>query len=259
MNYQKTFEEQVNKCFSKNDQLSQAIKYSLLPAGKLFRPNLFLSICKDLGVLNQEIYKYAFFLELHHVYTLIHDDLPAMDDDDFRRGRESLHKKYNEGLAILAGDALLHQSHVELHLINIKKELVNFINDSLGYKGLILGQVQDLYENLNTFKKIIEMHVLKTARLIQCATLGSYFFSELNTEESKNDFFEFGLNLGVNFQIEDDYDDFKNGQLDESNVFVNFKEDAEKKLVLSKNQILNQISKYNLKSTEAYLKKMNKI
>lgn len=182
----------------------EVIRYSVLPAGKLFRPLLVYSIAHDLGGINDDHKLLATSLELHHTYTLIHDDLPAMDDDDMRRGRASSHKKFNEWKAILAGDALINMSYELIASITENKvpKLLKTYSQLMGPKGLILGQVMDLGNENENLKNILKIHELKTARLIQLALLGSNHLSEKAIPEV--DCERLGLALGINFQILDD-------------------------------------------------------
>ena len=187
-----------------NHQFKEVISYSVLPAGKLFRPLLVYSLAQDLEEINEDHKHLAASLELHHTYTLIHDDLPAMDDDDTRRGRASSHIKFNEWSAILAGDALINLSYEVLTFINDKKlkDILKLYSSYMGASGLILGQVKDLGAENQTLEDILKIHELKTARLIQLALMGANLLSkkQLPLEECKN----FGLFLGIQFQLLDD-------------------------------------------------------
>jgi geranylgeranyl pyrophosphate synthase len=110
MDFQQFYENWVETQID-NHSLKEAYQYVLFPPGKLFRPLLFLNLLEDNGLNPQDYYETAVGLELHHSYTLVHDDLPCMDDDDMRRGRPSAHKKFNEWKAILIGDGLLNLSY----------------------------------------------------------------------------------------------------------------------------------------------------
>ena len=106
--YLSRYAEQVLK--SRPNVLGEAMKYSLLSGGKRVRPVLMLAVAEMLNVAFENVLPYALAIEMIHTYSLIHDDLPAMDDDDFRRGKPSCHKQFGEAIAILAGDALLNQA-----------------------------------------------------------------------------------------------------------------------------------------------------
>ncbi len=158
--------------------------YSLFPAGKLFRPTLAAKLYEDLTGLTDFTVKdplplLCVALEWHHVYSLIHDDLPCMDDDDFRRGRESSHKKFNEWKALLAGDGLINATYYLLSKIKHPRaqDLISFASWSLGPKGLIHGQELDLSCKDISFKDVIRIHELKTGRLMQLACVGTHYLA----------------------------------------------------------------------------------
>ena len=184
---------------------SDVIKYSVFPTGKLFRPLLVHCLASDLGEITPSHEYLAMAIELHHTYTLIHDDLPAMDDDDFRRGRASSHKKFSEWQAILAGDALLNLSYEYLtnienpiHLGNVLK----LFTKACGPKGLVLGQIKDLGEENSTFEDLMHIHRLKTAELIMLCLSAGAILSDKSELISPLD--RLGLALGENFQLLDD-------------------------------------------------------
>jgi len=199
----------------------KTLEYSVLPPGKLFRPKLAAATFTDeMGFTDSqqmlkclEDPKHALSLlcsslEIHHSYSLVHDDLPAMDDDDYRRGRLSTHKKFGQWQAILAGDALLHHSHHLVGRINHPHhyQLRQFFNWALGAKGLILGQVFDLGEIINKdFASLLRTHELKTGRLIQLSVLSGAWAAqgELNLKQIVS-YLRFGSNLGICFQLLDD-------------------------------------------------------
>lgn len=201
-------------------ELREILHYAVLPAGKLFRPRLVEAIALDLtGKLSSDHVHLGCALELHHAYTLVHDDLPAMDNDLVRRGKPSTHAKYGEWKAILAGDALLIASFEELMKIRSEKirELHRLFTWCTGGKGLILGQFLDLgSEGKVTTPEVVRIHELKTARLIQAAVAGSAMISK--NEFSKN-YFRLGREIGVTFQLLDDL-----GELTEKNLSPHEKE-----------------------------------
>jgi len=250
MSFKEKFTDYVNNLFRHDSDFDEAIKYALLPPGKLFRPHLFLNLCKDLDVNNVTTFYFATFLEFHHAYTLVHDDLPSMDDSSERRSKPSLHVQYNEAMAVLVGDALLNQSYAQLNECNLdrKKDLTTFCTWALGFEGLILGQVEDLFGDDKVLNSILNIHELKTSRLIQCATMGAYYFSGHDDEKIQQDFYKLGLSLGLNFQIKDDKDDFKSKENDEVNIFNDFSEQAQDLLEKTETEIHLISEKYNLKN-----------
>lgn len=188
--------------------LCDSIKYSLMLGGKRVRPVLALAVCDLLGVERRKVINFALAVELIHTYSLVHDDLPEMDNDDFRRGKPSNHKVFGVGNAVLAGDGLLTTAYSIL-LKECKKGVeyvsaAEFICDCAGIYGMIAGQSADLlHENdescdENTLNFIYEN---KTAKLIIAPAVipsilsGGRCFSELKT---------FGRDLGILFQLTDD-------------------------------------------------------
>ena len=129
-----------------NDELSSILEYIMFPAGKLFRPKLALAMAQDLGELNEDHYLLSCAIEAHHAYSLVHDDLPCMDDDDERRGRPAAHIKFGEWKALLAGDSLINLSYQFLAQMSSDKgkELILDFSKMMGAQGLILGQFLDL-------------------------------------------------------------------------------------------------------------------
>lgn len=190
---------------------SEIYGYSLFPAGKLFRPRLAYAMAIDLGIQESDftvkhpISLLASSIEMHHVYTLIHDDLPCMDDDDIRRGRPSAHKQFNEWMAVLAGDGLLNASFQLLSQIENPhlSQLLRFYSWATGPKGLILGQMMDLNQEADqSLTKLIEIHRLKTSRLIQVSLCGPAILLKDKKEFMTS--YRLGDALGVLFQLIDD-------------------------------------------------------
>lgn len=190
--------------------LRQAAHYALFPGGKRIRPLLALCIGQGAGASRQETLTLACALELLHNYTLIHDDLPAMDNDDFRRGKPTVHRKFGEACAILLGDALL--THVfELVGSLGRPELTALVARSAGGQGIILGQVLDLNldpkikKNAATLERINE---LKTARLFE-ATIGGAGLLALPrlSPHQTHRLMNFARLFGLCFQMADDLED----------------------------------------------------
>jgi len=204
------------------DSFQAVLNYGVLPAGKLFRPKLAVASFRDHSLVNhsenqflksdQDIALVASALEVHHAYTLIHDDLPCMDDDDYRRGRESTHKKYGQWQAVLAGDALLHHSHALIGKCRMQNHypLRAIFNWALGAKGLILGQVFDLGGLANSsFQNLLRTHELKTGRLIQTSLLAGAWTANSTQTEKMNfallkEQMRLGSHIGIVFQLLDD-------------------------------------------------------
>ncbi|MCP2618768.1 polyprenyl synthetase family protein, partial [Candidatus Aminicenantes bacterium AC-335-A11] len=175
--------------------------------GKRFRALLTLCSGESLGAKERELLPYACAIELIHNYSLIHDDLPSMDNDDFRRGKPTLHKVYDEGIALLAGDALLTLSFQILSSLSqpFTLEIINLISKAAGIEGMINGQALDLTldrtrENESTF---LDLSFKKTAYLIIAAVKTGGIVAK--AERKKMDALEiYGKNLGIAYQIIDD-------------------------------------------------------
>lgn len=205
--------------------LLSIMEYAVLPAGKLFRPRLVEALALDLNQAITEDHKHlAVAIELHHAYTLVHDDLPAMDNDLIRRGKPSTHAQFGEWKAILAGDALLISSfQILMNIKNIHlRELHQLMTWATGAKGLIEGQFRDLAANGKlTTEDVIRIHELKTARLIQLATLGSYYLSEKINLKGKIEFLRLGREIGVSFQLLDDLSDLTDVTISDHEKMIN--------------------------------------
>jgi geranylgeranyl pyrophosphate synthase len=195
-----------NSCL--HPDLYEVMEYAVFPAGKLFRPRLVEAIALDLSQsMTQDHYHLAAAIELHHAYTLVHDDLPSMDNDLMRRGRPATHAHYGEWKAILAGDALLIASFNEVAKIKHSSfhEILKLMSWSTGAKGLIQGQFLDLGASgtLN-IQEVMRIHELKTGRLIQLATMGAYLLSKDSHFKGKVEFMRLGRDIGISFQLLDD-------------------------------------------------------
>ena len=198
---------------SADSLIDQAMRYSVLSDSKTIRPALVLAS----GELNNNLTKNSLItlataIELIHTYSLIHDDLPCMDDDDIRRGKESSHIKFGEANAILAGDAL---HDLAFEIISTDKDMndaskikaVNILANASGAKGMVLGQHLDIEsekskENID-IKSMKKIHTLKTGKLIKAAVEMGQIESSLNKAEI-NMLLEFGSKIGLAFQIFDD-------------------------------------------------------
>lgn len=210
--YQK-ISKHLNEFINQNTRsdFSDPFFYSVIPPGKLFRPLLCYHIAQDLNYqFDHKLLALMTAIELHHAYSLVHDDLPSMDNDDFRRGKPSCHKQFGEWQAILTGDGLLNLSYQALSSINSNNlsDVLKLFSKKLGPKGLILGQFLDLSHQIQTIEDVIEVHILKTGRLLEVCTLGTLWLSNKKRNKNLNcDFLRLGQYLGVIFQILDDLDE----------------------------------------------------
>ena len=195
---------------SYNSLIYDAANYSLNVGGKRIRPILFMLVYNMYKGKDKEIIDMAAAIEMIHTYSLIHDDLPCMDNDDLRRGKPTNHKVYGENIAVLAGDALLNESMILLMDFSIKygrDALVaaREIAYAAGADGMIGGQVVDI---INEGKKISKeelnyMHLKKTGELIRASIVAGAILAEVDKSEIEL-LNKFGLNLGLAFQIKDD-------------------------------------------------------
>mgnify|MGYP000690320166 CR=1 FL=1 len=226
---------------SPEKSIYQAMNYSLMAGGKRIRPVLSLAVCEMLGGDITKIIPYACSIELIHTYSLIHDDLPAMDNDDYRRGKLTNHKVYGEAIAVLAGDALLTyafemmtdsvlknadynyndgvynrvydrknnrtDNRIDIRLNNLESGIkaINYIAKASGVTGMIGGQVVDLESEsvLITGDLLEYMHKCKTGAIIKASVMISAIIMEL--DKKKIDSLErYSEKIGLAFQIKDD-------------------------------------------------------
>ena len=192
-----------------NPKLIEAMRYSFFAGGKRVRPVLMLATASMLGVSSDRALPFAFALECVHTYSLIHDDLPAMDNDDYRRGRLTNHKVYGEAMAILAGDALLNLAFsvcCEQCVENTDKNTcmaARYLADCAGLHGMISGQVSDILSEQGRVKDaevLADIEVNKTAKLIMASVVIPAILADANVALIE----DFGKKLGVQFQIVDD-------------------------------------------------------
>ena len=187
-----------------------AMAYSLFAGGKRLRPILMLETCKMVGGNVNEVMPFACAMEMIHTYSLIHDDLPAMDNDDFRRGKPTNHIKFGEATAILAGDALLTKAFEVVSLYDGDYpdraiRAIHLLSESAGTEGMIGGQVVDMEsENHDiTADELKYLHSLKTGAIIRSSCkIGALMGGASEREIAAAD--NFALNLGIAFQIRDD-------------------------------------------------------
>ena len=193
--------------------LSEAIRYSVLGDGKRLRPILVYLIGELGNAENDSLDILAGSVEIIHCYSLIHDDLPSMDDDDLRRGKLTTHKKYDEATAILAGDALQPFAFELVTTINIsdknKLSIIKSLAQACGYQGMVGGQIKDIHSNdIKDVKSLDMMHSQKTGRLIQCSIETAGILSDLSKQDIES-LIEYGDKIGLAFQIQDDIIDIE--------------------------------------------------
>ena len=195
---------------TENTQLFNALKYGLFSGGKKFRSYLIVTSGKLFNLNYKQLIAIGAAVECMHSYSLIHDDLPSMDDDDFRRGKKSTHKVFGEATAILAGNSLLTLAFEILSSNNInintksKINLINALASSAGYSGIAGGQFLDLkFEKMRVNKNlIIDMQNKKTGELISFCTESAAIIANKNSH--RKFLKRIGLDIGLLFQITDD-------------------------------------------------------
>ena len=193
--------------------LSEAIRYSVIGVGKRLRPILVYLIGELGNAKNDSLDILAGSVEIIHCYSLIHDDLPSMDDDDLRRGKPTTHKKYDEATAILAGDALQPLAFELISNLDTldsnKITIVNCLANACGYLGMVGGQIKDIHsKEMNTVHDLDVMHSQKTGRLIQASLETSGILSGLDKKDIET-LSKYGEKIGLAFQIQDDIIDIE--------------------------------------------------
>ncbi len=192
-----------------DSNVKDAMQYSLMAGGKRIRPRLLFATLKAYGVEESLGYRAAAAIEMIHTYSLIHDDLPAMDNDTLRRGQPTCHVKFGEAIAILAGDALL--THAFLLGASATKDakvnsaIVYALSDYAGANGMVLGQVKDLEgeskENLSV-DELKDIHFYKTGKLLTLPMLCASYIA--HRENDCDAWKKIGNEIGLSFQIQDD-------------------------------------------------------
>lgn len=231
-----------------------AEKYSLLGGGKRIRPFLVNEVARVLGASLEASMPFAMAVEMVHTYSLIHDDLPCMDNDDFRRGKPSNHKVYGEAYAMLAGDALLTNaflaaaSNQQLSATSLKDAVIALAN-AAGDEGMIGGQVTDLEgeEKELTFEELLRLHSLKTGKMIEVSALLGCIAAGYSAETKEaRAVCAYARNIGLAFQAIDDLLDLIG---DEAIVGKTLSSDAE-------NQKTTFLSFFDIEGVRDYAKRL---
>ncbi len=206
-------EQEINRVLEEKDippSLKASMRYSLFAGGKRLRPILLFASYNTFAKDTEKVYKTAAALEMIHTYSLIHDDLPAMDDDDYRRGKLTNHREFDEATAILAGDALLTYAFeliAEDPLLSDTEKtfLIKSLASASGPEGMVAGQILDMEGetkalNLEQLEKI---HELKTGRLITFAITAGAYLAKTTIDQQKH-LENYAHYLGLIFQVQDD-------------------------------------------------------
>jgi geranylgeranyl pyrophosphate synthase len=189
------------------EPLYRALRYAALAPGKRFRPALVYAAARWLGVDPDAMQHAALAVELVHTYSLVHDDLPAMDDDEWRRGRLTVHRAFTEDIAILVGDALLTEAFQCLAEAPFRGDrvaaAVRCLAEAAGHRGLVRGQVMDLHPpNPLTPETLTALYAAKTGALIRCAVVLPAVLLDRPDAAARLD--AYGQAVGLAFQIADD-------------------------------------------------------
>jgi geranylgeranyl diphosphate synthase type II len=213
-----TLKQLLTKHTEINSDLKEAMKYTLFAPGKRIRSALVLFCCELVtGKANRNAEIAASAIEMVHTYSLVHDDLPAMDDDDFRRGQQTCHKAFDEATAILTGDALLTLAFEilakEIDEPAIAVRLIHQLAEAAGPAGMIAGQMADVKASMsdaersasidNQVSGVEYIHTNKTAKMFQCAAAMGAICGRANQSQLES-LSEYGLKIGLGFQIADD-------------------------------------------------------
>ena len=220
-------------------RLHEAMRYAALDGGKRLRPFLLMQSASLFGVSKRSALRTGAALELIHCYSLVHDDLPAMDDDDLRRGKPTVHKKFDEATAILAGDALLTLafevlSHDETHAnAGVRCHLVSALAKAAGSHGMVGGQMIDLQAENKSLNigQITRLQRLKTGELIAYACEGGAILGQASNTAHEA-LRGYAHDVGLAFQIADDLLDVE-GRVEKVGKAVNKDEDAGKATFVS--------------------------
>lgn len=210
-NFESLLQERVNNEISKyvinSNEIDESMHYALSNPGKRVRPLLTYLVGDVLNLDLDKLDGTASAIEIIHTYSLVHDDLPCMDDDELRRGQPTLHVKYSESTAVLAGDAMaslaidiiLRDSNLTS---NLKVELLQFLMQTIGPEGMILGQIQDIsFETMPaTEDEIIKMNELKTGALVEFSMLAPLVIAGEDAKQWE----KIAKRIGITFQLIDD-------------------------------------------------------
>jgi geranylgeranyl diphosphate synthase type II len=198
---------------STSSKIVKAMKYSLMAGGKRIRPILCVAAAETVGGQSQDVINAACALEMIHTYSLIHDDLPAMDNDDIRRGQPTCHMAFDEATAILAGDALLtlafevlsSSGFVQDNQVRNWMNVIQILSTAAGYKGMIEGQMRDMAGegHLLCLEDLENMHALKTGALIEASVAVGAILGKGSPDQIQQ-LKTYSKNIGLAFQVTDD-------------------------------------------------------
>ncbi len=259
-NFEASLQDRINNKLisisNDSNQIDESIAYALSNPGKRVRPLLVYLVGDALNIPKDNLDSIAIASEIIHTYSLVHDDLPCMDDDDLRRGAPTLHKKYSESTAVLAGDAM---QSLAIQIIlqdqnlssDIKVMITKFLMETIGNQGMILGQALDIeFEGQQVSKdQIIHMNHLKTGLLIEFCVLAPVLIANTRNE----DWEQIASNVGIAFQLIDDLLDLEESEenLGKATNKDQIKNKKSVPLVLGISETLIEINEYEAKTMES--------
>lgn len=233
---------------SSSKDFFNSLNYSFFSGGKRIRPRFVLALGKELGLKSKVLYPAAFAIELVHTYSLIHDDLPAMDDDQYRRGKLTHHAKYGEASAVLAGDGLLtfaFQILAENYKGEVLRALILMLSRSSGGLGMIGGQVLDCMTTERDKKIFDKIHLLKTGMLFGFSVAAPAVIVGL---ANSGLFEKLGHEIGLLFQLQDDLldEDKKDERVEENILSVLSKDDLLRIIEEKKNEVQKMLLEFKI-------------
>jgi len=254
------FEDYINNFFNsfESNSVVEAMKYSM-SNGKRIRPQVIFAIAKGFGINEEECYPCALALEMIQTYSLIHDDLPCMDNDDLRRGKPSCHKAFGEGIALLAGDCLLthcFETIADSTYDNYtKSKMISCLSKYAGMKGMVYGQLLDVENKLaKTKENLFLIEDNKTGGLFKIACLFAMYLGKV---EMYSEFELLGSKIGEIFQLQDDLMDVTRSEEEMGKSLSD--EDNDKFTALNIYSIdeLKKIIEDKFKELKEYTRKLN--
>ncbi len=207
MNFEEYLQSRIDEIPA--SRVAEAMRYSLMAGGKRIRPNLLFAVLKGYGINPEKGNNLAAALEMIHTYSLIHDDLPCMDNDELRRGKPTCHIQFDETTAVLAGDGLLTYAFETASQTDIKADelirCIRILSESAGPAGMILGQDLDTVETIQTedWNKLEEVHHHKTGDLLAAPLMIATAMAEKD-EKTIQTWKSIGYKIGLAFQVQDD-------------------------------------------------------
>lgn len=254
--YRIIIEDALNKYLDKScnkDLLGEAMRYAVMNGGKRARPTLMLIFSELYGVEIEKILPLAVALEFIHSYSLVHDDLPEMDNDMLRRGQPTVHAKYGAGMGVLVGDALLNTAHEIMLKTSINSpELLPaavYISKIAGVDGMVGGQAIDITVEKFTEKQILDMYAKKTGALIRAAVTAPAIVANKDVKTAE----EIGSLIGLIFQLVDDKLDYESGEDMDKPTYVNLFGAVKNDELIDKSQekLDNLLAQYGTKGNVA--------